>query len=107
MRLAIISALLCSASLVGSVSYPLPQSTKPHEEGGMGVEGVRTQELLGSGSLSAIPKTWRLIGVSSGEKPNVSNLWFQAEDGSVYLLQGGISQNRFVFHDQVYKIPAK
>jgi hypothetical protein len=48
-----------------------------------------------------------MISASSGEKPNSSNLWFNDMKGSVYLLQGFTSQNRFINHEQVYKIPAK
>lgn len=107
MKLSIILALLLSASLACAVSYSPSQSEKPLEEAVVALESSRMKEFLGANSLPAIPKSWKLISVSNGEKSNSSNLWFQAEDGSFYLLQGFTSQNKFMLHEHVYKIPAK
>lgn len=107
MRPSIFICLLFMASQAHAVSYPLTQPEKPPEETVVPVASSKLQELLGTNSLPAIPKSWKLIGVSNGEKSNASNLWFQAEDGSVYLLQGFSSQNKFMLHEHAYKIPAK
>ena len=107
MKLTIIIAFLFTVSTSGAVSYPLPTSPKLPDDSGILVESIKLNELSGANGLPAIPKTWKLISVSNGEKPNSSNLWFQAEDGSVFLLQTGIFQNKFVLHEHVYKIPAR
>lgn len=37
---------------------------------------------------AAIPKSWRLVAVSNGDKLNANNLWFEdRDDGSLYLVQ--------------------
>ena len=37
--------------------------------------------------LPTIPKTWRFIGVSNGEKSNTNTLWFQDKGGDIYMLE--------------------
>ena len=88
-----------------AVSYPV-QFPKGLEEF-TAIEGIKFQDAHGTSNPPSIPKSWKLISVSSGEKSNSNNLWFQDTDGSVYLLQGFTSQNRFIIHEHVYKIPAK
>lgn len=107
MRQAIIIILLFTASVASAVSYPISQTHKPSEETLLSVESTKAGQLLAPEGQPAIPKSWRMVGVTSGEKQNSSNLWFQADDGSIYLLQVFPSQNRLFFHDQIYKIPAK
>ena len=107
LKLAIIIAFLFTVSAAGAVSYPGPASPKLPDDSVTQVESIKLNELNGANGLPAIPKTWKLISVSSGEKPNSSNLWFQAEDGSIFLLQAVITLNKFAIHEHVYKIPAK
>ena len=71
------------------------------------VEAIKFRDAQGAANPTSIPKSWKLISVSTGEKSNSSNLWFQETDGSIYLLQGFTSQNKFFIHENVYKIPAK
>ncbi len=105
MRLYLIIASLCMATTAQGVSYPF-QTPKASEDSTV-IEGTRIQDAHGTGSPLSIPKSWKLIAVSIGEKSNANNLWFQDADGSVYLLQGFISQNGLTIHEHLFKIPAK
>ena len=105
MRLSIILATLLITTTAQAVSYPV-QSPKGLEEF-TAIEGIRFQDAHGTVNPPSIPKSWKLISVSNGEKSNSNNLWFQDTDGSVYLIQGFTLQNKFIIHEQVYKIPAK
>jgi hypothetical protein len=105
MRLSIISAMLFMTTIAYAVSYPV-QFTKSLDESTT-IEGIKVKDAHGTSTSTSIPKSWKLISVSNGEKPNSTNLWFQDADGSVYLLQGYTSQNSFIIHEHVYKIPAK
>ena len=107
MKLTILIAFLFTASSASAVSYPPPTAPKLQDEAVIPVESIKLNEFIGASGSPAIPKTWKLMSVSNGEKPNSSNLWFQAEDGSIYLLQGVLSLNKFVLHEHAYKIPAK
>jgi hypothetical protein len=105
MRLSIILAALLITTTAHAVSYSV-QFPKGLEEFAT-IEGIKFQDAHGTVSPPSIPKSWKLISVSNGEKSNSNNLWFQDTDGSVYLIQGFTSQNRFIIHEHVYKIPAK
>ena len=107
MRLAlIIITSLFIAPVAWAVSYP-PHVPVAGLEEFTSVEAIKFRDAQGTSTLPPIPKSWKLISVSNGEKTNSSNLWFQDTDGSVYLLQGFSSQNKFFIHENVYKIPAK
>jgi hypothetical protein len=105
MRLAIILTALLITATAHATSYPV-QFPKGLEEFNT-IEGIKFQDAHGTSNPPSIPKSWKLITVSNGEKSNSNNLWFQDTDGSVYLLQGFTSQNKFIIHEHVYKIPAK
>jgi hypothetical protein len=105
MRLSIILTTLLITMTAYAVSYPV-QFPKGLEEFTT-IEGIKFHDAHGTSNPPSIPKSWKLISVSSGEKSNSNNLWFQDADGSVYLLQGFTSQNKFFIHEHVYKIPAK
>jgi len=89
-----------------ATSYPLP-SPPPAAEEFISVEALKFRDIQGTNNSLAIPKSWKLVGVSNGEKSNSNNLWFQDTNGSIYLLQGFTSQNKFFVHENMYKIPAK
>ena len=105
MRLWIMLAAILTATAAHAVSYPV-QFPKGLEEFTT-IEGIKFQDAHGTVNPPSIPKSWKLISVSNGEKSNSNNLWFQDTDGSVYLLQGFTSQNRFFIHEHIYKILAK
>ena len=89
-----------------ATSYPLP-APPPVPEEFTSVESIKFRDSHGTNTPPSIPKSWKLISVSNGEKTNFNNLWFQDSNGSIYLLQGFTSQNKFFIHENVYKIPAK
>jgi hypothetical protein len=107
MRLAlIIITSLFITPVAWATSYPLP-SPPPVPEEFISVEAVKFRDVHGTNNSPAIPKSWKLISVSNGEKSNSNNLWFQDTNGSVYLLQGFTLQNKFILHENMYRIPAK
>ena len=89
-----------------ATSYPLPVPPPAHEEF-ISVESIKFRDVHGANNSPTIPKSWKLISVSTGEKSNSNNLWFQDPNGSIYLLQGFTSQNKFFIHENIYKIPAR
>jgi len=104
-RLSLIFAALLITATAQATSY-VPQFPKGLEEFTT-IEGIKFKDASGARNPPSIPKSWKLISVSNGEKANSNNLWFQDSDGSVYLLQGFTSRNKFIIHEHVYKIPAK
>jgi hypothetical protein len=54
-----------------------------------------------------IPKSWKFIGVSSGEKPNSNNLWFQDSAGSIYMIRGFTSSGEFVLQPGLHALRVK
>jgi hypothetical protein len=103
--LALMLPALLLAPAAHAVSYPVQFPAGLEEF--TTIEGISFQDTRGEKNPPSIPKTWKLISVSTGEKSNSNNLWFQDADGAVYLLQGNTSGRKFVIHDIVYKIPAK
>ena len=59
---------------------------------------IRFDESETNKSTPTIPREWRFVGASNGEKANSSNLWFEGKDGTVYLIQGFTSNRRFILH---------
>jgi hypothetical protein len=106
MRLILAITILFIASAAWAVSVPQHVPPQVREEFTT-VEAIKFREAQGTSSPPSIPKSWRLISVSTGEKTNSNNLWFQDADGAIYLLQGFTSQNKFFIHENVYKIPTK
>jgi hypothetical protein len=107
MRLALIIIMfLFTTPIAWAVSYP-PHDPQAVPEEFTSVEAIKFRDAKGTNTLFPIPKSWKLISVSPGEKSNSSNLWFQDTDGSIYLLQGFMSQNKLFIHENIYKIPAK
>jgi len=101
-----ITMIVLITPLARATSYPLPVPPPVPEEF-ISLEAVKFRDVQGTNNSPAIPKSWKLISVSNGEKSNSSNLWFQDTNGSVYLLQGFTLQNKFILHDSMYRIPAK
>jgi hypothetical protein len=101
-----ITIFLFTTPVAWAVSYP-PHAPATGVEEFTSVEAIKFRDAQGTSTLPPIPKSWKLISVSNGEKSNSSNLWFQDTDGSIYLLQGFASQNKFFIHENLYKIPAK
>jgi hypothetical protein len=102
----IIAIFLFTTPVAWGVSVP-PHVPPPVIEEFTSLEAIKFRDIQGANPTPSIPKSWKLISVSNGEKSNSNNLWFQDTDGSVYQLQGFTSQNKFVIHENLYKIPAK
>jgi hypothetical protein len=102
----IITTFLFTTPAAWAVSVP-PHVPPMALEEFTAVETIKFRDTQSTANPTSIPKSWKLISVSTGEKSNSSNLWFQDSDGSVYLLQGFTSQNKFFIHENTYKIPAK
>lgn len=101
-----ITTLLLITPVAWATSYPLPVPQSVQEEF-TSVDAIKFRVVQGTGTTPSIPKSWKLISVSNGEKPNFTNMWFQDSDGSIILLQGFTSQNKFSIHEYYYKVPAK
>jgi hypothetical protein len=43
-----------------------------------------------------IPRSWRFMGVSNGEKPNSNNLWFQDASGNIFMVSGSNKSGKFI-----------
>ena len=80
MRLFITVATLFITTTAHAVSYPAPVPKGLEEF--TTIEGIRFQDAQGTSNPPSIPKSWKLISVSSGEKSNSNNLWFQDADGT-------------------------
>jgi len=107
MRLSlVIMTFLFSTPAAWAVSYP-PHVPPAVSEEFTSVDAIKLRDIQGTSPAPSIPKTWKLISVSTGEKSNSNNLWFQDTDGSIILLQGFTTQNKFIIHENIYKIPAK
>ena len=107
MKLSLLTIMfLFTTPAAWAVSYP-PHDPQAVLEEFTSVEAIKFRDAKGIGTTLPIPKSWKLISVSAGEKSNSSNLWFQDVDGSIYLMQGFMSQNKFFIHENVFKIPAK
>jgi len=71
---------------------------------GFTIGEVRFDENLGAKPTPQLPRAWRFIGVSNGENTNSNNLWFQDKDGSIYLVQGFTSRNKFALEENIQKL---
>ncbi len=102
----VITLFLFTSTFAWAVSVPPHTPTAVPEEL-TSVEAIKFRDAQGTNISTSIPKSWKLISVSEGEKTNSSKLWFQDSEGSIYLLQGFTAQNKFFIHENVFKIPAK
>jgi len=72
---------------------------------GFYVTDVRFDESMGDKMPTPIiPKEWRFVGVSNGEKMNSNNLWFQDQAGNIYLVRGFNSGSKFILQGLIGKI---
>ena len=74
---------------------------------GFRVQEVKFDEFLGGKKPTPrIPKGWRFVGVTDGERANSNNLWFQDGSGNVYVIQILTSSGHFILDANVQKINA-
>lgn len=106
----LIAAIVSVASLGGVVTYLI--AAAPAHAGatmeGFTIKQVRFDESMGGQKPSPqIPKSWRFVGVSNGEKQNGNTLWFQDGDGNIYAIAGFTSNAQFTLLPNVHKLEAK
>lgn len=58
----------------------------------------------GSSPVAMIPKDWKFVGVSNGEKINSNHLWFEGQDGQVYMVSGFSTEGVFLVKQKVYRL---
>ena len=104
MRAAIFLILLFASSIAQATSYFPPEI---EEELKKAVESPRLHQLVVQEVAPAIHKAWKLVSVSAADNPGSFMLWFQADDGSIYVMRANLTQDQLAVHDLVYKIPAK
>ena len=97
------AACLFSASIglaIGqTMSFGKPPEGWLHE--------IRFDESMGNKRPTpTIPKGWRFVSVSNGEKRNSNNLWFQDRAGNIYLVRGFNTDDQFILQDNVFKLAA-
>jgi hypothetical protein len=92
-------------------SPPLTDSTAKHEAplADFHFQQVLFDESVQKKADPRIPREWRFVGISRGYRPNLSNLWFQGQDGRIYLVQGFENPNggEFTLLETVYAIAPK
>jgi|OpeIllAssembly_1097287.scaffolds.fasta_scaffold06858_2 hypothetical protein len=107
MRITIFFILLFAASIAHATSYFPEQMFESSENMKQDTENLAHHQSTVQEGTPAIPKTWKLVSVACGDKPGAFALWFQADNGSVYVKQGELLHDRLVLHDLVIKIPSK
>lgn len=78
------------------------ETAKAAEIGAFTVLEIRFDESLGNKRPTpVIPKGWKFVGVSNGEKINSNNLWFQDQTGNIYVVRGFTSGRQFILDDYI------
>lgn len=87
---------------------PVTPAAIPGLSGLADVELIKAnRSMFSSNKPVTVPKSWKLIGVSNGEKQNNNNLWFQDVDGNIYLLDGTMDGKTFYLSGNIQKLEAK
>lgn len=103
MRMFLVLSILAVLSLAAFVSRPATATDQILA--GFSVNEIRFDESMGDKKpIPIIPKGWRFVGVSNGEKSNSNNLWFQDQAGNIYLVQGFTSGSEFILLSPIGKI---
>jgi hypothetical protein len=104
---AVMIAAIVSPALADDAPPPAPPATT-------GLTGFNEVELIkantsvfSSNKPVTIPKEWRFVSVSNGEKPNFNNLWFQDKDGNIIVLDGYMDGKTFFFTGHIQKLEVK
>jgi hypothetical protein len=71
---------------------------------GYAIFEIRYDESYGKRPSPVIPKGWRFVGVSNGQKMNSNNLWFQDQAGNIYVVRGFNTDSKFVLEDNAHKL---
>lgn len=104
-RVAIFVALaLVSGDAVTQTSKPAAQPQGFYQD----IAEIRFDESYGKNKATpVIPKSWRFVGVSNGQKMNSNHLWFQDSAGNIYLVKGFSDDSGFILNEQIQVLRAK
>jgi hypothetical protein len=102
-------AIAAAVVISGAIGFALrghAQATDTLE--GFSISEVRFDESTGTQKPTPrLPRQWKFIGVSNGQKLNENNLWFQSEDGAIYVVQGFTVGGKFIMHPEIGRIEPK
>jgi hypothetical protein len=103
--LAIVTALLYENS---ATAQPADGQVPTKELAGFTIKQVRFDESMGTKKPTPqIPKSWRFIAVSNGQGTNSNNVWFQDEDGTIYIVRGFSDGDDFILRQSLQKLEVK
>lgn len=85
----IAGAIVAAAATTAILNHPTAKADAPPMPDGFTMREIRFDESMGNKlPTPQIPRSWKFIGVSNGEKPNNNNLWFQDSSGTIYMAHG-------------------
>jgi hypothetical protein len=99
--------------ILGAVARLLPESASAQVPAqaklqGFTISEIRFDESTGEKRATpVVPKDWKFVTVSNGEKANSNNLWFQDAAGNIYMVQGFTSYGKFIVNGIVQKLAAQ
>lgn len=104
-RLAIFVAFALVSGDAASQTKPAPQRPEGFYNE---ISEIRFDESLGKKKATPVlPKSWRFVGVSNGDKRNANHLWFQDPAGNIYLVKGFADDSGFTLNEQIQVLRAK
>src|SRR5690349_1328721 len=112
-NLLIAVGVVCVLGAGGAILWLTPQHASAQAADqptlqGFSIDEIRFDESVGGKRVApAIPKDWKFIAVSNGEKMNCNNLWFQDGAGNIYMLQGFTSYGKFIVAPKIQKLAVK
>lgn len=107
MKTALFLILLFTVATAQATSYYPEQELEVSDKPKPATEGPGYHPFMVQEIAPAIPRAWKLVSVSAGDKPGGFAIWFQADDGAVYVMRGDFMQDRLTLHEPVLKIPVK
>ena len=97
--------------LAATAAYAADETGKAAIPGLTGLEKIEpikaNTSMFSSNKPVTLPKGWRFIGVSNGEKINSNNLWFQDADGNIFLISGYNDGSKFYLSGNIQTLEAK
>ena len=104
-RVAIFVALALVSGDAATQSKPALQQPQGFYQD---VQEIRFDESMGRKKATPlVPRSWRFVGVSNGEKMNSNHLWFQDVAGNIYLVKGFASDRGFTLNEQIQVLRVK
>jgi hypothetical protein len=89
-------AIVAAAGTTAILNHPVARAEPPSVPDGFTVNEMRFDETGGDRKLMpSIPRGWRFVAVSNGERENGNNLWFQDQTGNIFLVHGFMTAGVF------------